>query len=134
MLQKLFLLFVIIVLSKQGFAQDTEFYNLYFEGNALLSKGENDKAIDRYTKAAKLFPADYVYFNRGNAYYRKKDLQNALLDYSKTIKMNDEYAEAYFQRGMTKVTLADKTACEDLKKADKLKLDGAKEAFKQHCK
>lgn len=134
-MKKVFLLILFLNLSSFCFSQDTDFYNLYFEGNALLSKGQNDKAIEKYTQAIKLFPgADYVYFNRGNAYFKKKDFTNALVDYNKTLKMNTDYAEAYFQRGLTKVSLTDNTCCDDFKKAEKLKLDGAKEAFKQNCR
>ena len=134
-MKKVLLLFLFLNLSAYCFSQDTDFYNLYFEGNALLSKGQNDKAIEKYTQAIKLFPsADYVYFNRANAYFKKKDFANALVDYNKTLKMNTDYAEAYFQRGLTKVSLTDNTCCDDFKKAEKLKLEGAKEAFKQNCR
>lgn len=133
-MRKLLLLLLLSGFSQYSFSQDTDFYNLYFEGNALLSKGQNDKAIEKYNQALKLFPADYVYFNRGNAYFRKKDLPNALLDYTITIKINGNYAEAYFQRGLLKTGNGDKTGCDDLKKADKLDLEGAKEAFKKNCK
>ncbi len=134
-MKKTIFLLLLLNFSTYCFSQDTDFYNLYFEGNALLSKGQNDKAIEKYNQAIKLFPsADYVYFNRGNAYFKKKDFANALIDYNKTLKMNTDYAEAYFQRGLTKISLADKTCCDDFKKAEKLKLEGSKEAFKQNCK
>jgi tetratricopeptide (TPR) repeat protein len=133
-MKKLLFLLFIVSLSKNCLSQDGDFYNLYFAGNALLAKGQHDKAIEKYNAAIKLFSADYVFFNRGNAYYAKKDYTNALLDYSKTLKMNDGYAEAYFQRGLTKSAVGDKTGCDDLKKADKLKLDGAEAAFKKFCK
>lgn len=134
LMKKIFLLILISTLSVSAFSQDTDFYNMYFEGNALLSKGQYDQAIAKYNEAIKSFPADYVYFNRGNANYKKGDMKNALLDYSITIKMKDSYAEAYFQRGLVKNALADATSCDDFKKAVKLELDGAKEAFRKYCK
>ena len=133
-MKKIFLLFVLVAFTQNCFSQDTDFYNTYFEGNALLSKGQYDKAVEKYNEAIKLFPADYVYFNRGNANFKKGDLKNAMLDYSITIKMSDSYAEAYFQRGLVKTSTGDKTNCDDFKKAVKLELDGAKEAFKKNCK
>lgn len=133
-MKKLFLLIFISVLSVNSFSQDTDFYNTYFEGNALLSKGQYDKAIEKYNAALKLFPADYVFFNRGNANYKKGDLPNALLDYTITIKMRADYAEAYFQRAMIKSSTGDKTNCDDFKKAVKLELEGSKEAFRKYCK
>lgn len=133
-MKKLFLLLYISALSLNSFSQDTDFYNTYFEGNALLSKGQYDKAIEKYNAALKLFPADYVFFNRGNANFKKGDLPNAMLDYTITIKMRDDYAEAYFQRGLIKNTTGDKTSCDDFKKAVKLELEGSKEAFRKYCK
>lgn len=133
-MKKIILLFLILGFSKFGFSQSGDFYNLYFEGNALLVKGQYEKAIEKYNQASKLFEAGYVYYNRGNAYYGKKDFANALLDYTKTLKLNPSYAEAYFQRGLIKTTQGDKTGCEDLKKAVKLDMPDAKETFKKLCK
>lgn len=133
-MKKLLVLLLITVFTQNCFSQDTDFYNTYFEGNALLSKGQYDKAIEKYNEAIKLFPADYVYFNRGNANYKKGDMKNALLDYSITIKMKDSYAEAYFQRALVKNSTGDASGCDDFKKAVKLELDGAKEAFRKYCK
>ena len=133
-MKKTIVLLIIIAFSEIGLSQDTDFYNTYFEGNALLSKGQYDKAIEKYNEAIKLFPADYVYFNRGNANYKKGDMKNALLDYSITIKMKDSYAEAYFQRALVKNSTGDASSCDDFKKAVKLELDGAKEAFRKYCK
>lgn len=133
-MKRIALLLTFIAFSQLSFSQDTDFYNTYFEGNALLSKGQYDKAIEKYNEAIKLFPADYVYFNRGNANFKKGDMKNAMLDYSITIKMKDSYAEAYFQRALVKTNTGDKTNCDDFKKAMKLELDGAKEAFRKNCK
>ena len=133
-MKKLLLLLFLIGFSKINFSQDTDFYNTYFEGNALLSKGQYDKAIEKYNAALKLFPADYVFFNRGNANYKKGDLPNAMLDYTITIKMRADYAEAYFQRALVKNSTGDKTCCDDFKKAVKLELDGSKEALRKYCK
>jgi tetratricopeptide (TPR) repeat protein len=127
-------IFLFASLSSFCFSQDADFYNLYFEGNALLSKGQYDKSIDKYNQALKVFKADYVYFNRGNAYFGKKDYPNALTDYTQTITMNKEYAEAYCQRGILKGTTGDKTGCEDLKKAIRLELETAKTYLKQYCR
>lgn len=133
-MKRLLILFALIALTQNCFSQDTDFYNTYFEGNALLSKGQYEKAIEKYNEAIKLFPADYVYFNRGNANFKKGDMKNAMLDYSITIKMKDSYAEAYFQRALVKNSTGDATSCDDFKKAVKLELDGAKEAFRKYCK
>lgn len=134
MMKKILFLLLISGLSKYCFSQDNAFYNLYFEGNALLAKGQFELAIEKYNKAIKSFEAPYAYYNRGNAYYGKKDLAKALLDYSKTITLNPSYAEAYLQRGLIKTSTGDNTGCEDLKKAVKLDMPDAKETFKKLCK
>lgn len=134
MMKKAFLLLFFSGCVKFGFSQPGEFYSLYFEGNASLAKGQYDKAIEKYNAAAKLFSADYIYFNRGNAYFGKKDLTNALADYTKTIAMNKDYAEAYAQRGLIKMATGDNTSCDDFKKAAKLDLEGAKETLRKNCK
>jgi len=120
--------------SKLAVSQTSDFYNHYFEGNALLVKGQWDKAIEKYTTASKLFEAAYVYYNRGNAYLGKKDYANAMLDYNKALKMNERYAEAYCQRGLVKIATSDNTACDDFKKAVKLELEEAKDIVKKNCK
>ena len=133
-MKKYFLLFLISGFSKIGFSQDNNFYNAYFEGNSLLVKGQYDKAIEKYSAALKSFSADYVYYNRGNAYNGKKDFTNAMLDYSKTISMNPNNADAYYQRGVLKLSSNDNTGCDDLKKAVKMETPDAKETFKKLCK
>ena len=133
-MKKLFLLLLLSGLSLLCYSQTGEFYNLYFEGNSLLVKGQFDKSIEKYNQAIKVFDAAYVYYNRGNAYYGKKDYTNAMNDFNKAIKMNERYAEAYCQRGLIKLVTGDKTACDDIKKAAKFDLDDAKEAAKKNCK
>lgn len=133
-MKQLLLLILLSFFSKFCFSQDNAFYNLYFEGNAFLAKGQFDLAIEKYNKAIKIFEAPYAYYNRANAYYGKKDLAKALLDYSKTITLNPSYAEAYLQRGLVKTEKGDKTGCDDLKKAVKLDMPDARETFKKLCK
>ena len=132
-MKRLALLLILFCSVKFGVSQTSDFYNLYFEGNSLLVKGQYDKAIEKYNQALKIFEADYVYYNRGNAYYAKKDYKNAQNDYDKTIKLNDRYAEAYYQRALVKKDTGDSTYCDDFKKAAKLELDGAEAASKKFC-
>lgn len=125
---------LILAFSLKGNSQPASFYNLYFEGNSLLVKGQFAKAVESYNKALKLFEADYVYFNRGNAYYEMKDYAKALADYNKTLILNKGYMEAYCQRGLLKLKTSDQTACDDLKKALKGDLQDARNAYETSCK
>jgi tetratricopeptide (TPR) repeat protein len=133
---KKYLIFFTLILAfvVRSNAQPTQFYNLYFEGNSLLVKGQFAKAIECYNKALKLFEADYVYFNRGNAFYELKDYTKALADYNKTLILNKGYMEAYCQRGLLKLKTSDQTACDDLKKAIKGDLQDARNAYDGSCK
>lgn len=125
---------LLILFAAKSKAQSNEFYNLYFDGNALLVKGQYVKALEAYNKALKLAQPDYVYFNRGNAYFGKKDYTAAMADYNKAIQMNKNYTEAFCQRGLVKSYLGDKTCCDDLKKAIKMDSPDAQEAYEKHCK
>jgi len=40
-----------------------------------------------------------AYLNRGQAYYDKNQLDNAIADYDKSIEINSELVEAYTHRG-----------------------------------
>ena len=51
-----------------------------------LDKGKYNKAISYYTKAIKLDPNyTYTYYDRGNAYCKKGDYGQAILDYPKQL-------------------------------------------------
>ncbi len=132
--KSLIIVCVIFIVPFFAKAQSTEFYNLYFEGNALLVKAQYAKAVENYNKALKQAQPDYVYFNRGNAYFGLKNYAAALADYNKALALNKNYVEAYCQRGLVKSYTGDKTCCDDLKKAIKLDSPDAREAYEKHCK
>jgi lipoprotein NlpI len=73
----------------------------YFNrGNALLQKGDHDKAITDFDEALKLDPKNAsAYNNRGNAKNEKGDADGAVEDFNAAIKQNARYAAAYFNRG-----------------------------------
>lgn len=75
---------------------------------ALLNRGVSYKLMGRpalavadYTQALKLDPNDAVlYANRANALKDMKDLDRALLDANKAIKLDSKRAASFFVRGM----------------------------------
>jgi len=75
---------------------------------ALINRGVSYKlmgkpalAIADYTQALKLDPNDAVlYANRANALRDMKDLDRALLDANKAIKLDSKRAASFFVRGM----------------------------------
>jgi len=119
-----------------AFAQEMEFYNLYFDGNSYYSKKQYDKAIIYYNKAMVIHSdKDFIYFNRGNAKYALKNYKGAMADYNKALALNSRYAEALYQRALVKFTRGNKEGgCADLKAAKKLDLTGVSSVLKQHCK
>ena len=60
------------------------------------------ESIKHYTEAIKFKPdLDEAYNNRGNAYAKKGDFDNAISDYNTAIKLKPDNAKAYYNRGNT---------------------------------
>jgi tetratricopeptide (TPR) repeat protein len=49
-----------------------------------------------------------VYYNRGNAYFDKKDWSNAVADYTKALNLRPKYPTAMNNRGIAKLHMGDK--------------------------
>lgn len=104
-------------------------------GYKALEQGEYDKGIELITKAlqsGRLAPENLpiAYYNRGNAWYHKKDLANALADINEALAKNPTFAEALIKRGQI---LKDKgdldAAMTDLDQAVALAPDNPKAYF-----
>ncbi|UJP64104.1 tetratricopeptide repeat protein [Mongoliitalea daihaiensis] len=76
-----------------------------------------------------------AYFMKGRALHQLGNTEEALKDYSTAIKMDKDFAEAYFYRGMLKLATDKKKAgCEDLTLASKLNFPEAATAIDKFCK
>jgi tetratricopeptide (TPR) repeat protein len=76
-----------------------------------------------------------AYFMKGRALHQLGNTEEAMKDYSTAIKMDKDFAEAYFYRGMLKLaTNKRKGACEDLTLASKLSFKEAATALEKYCK
>ncbi|WP_026951728.1 tetratricopeptide repeat protein [Algoriphagus mannitolivorans] len=74
-------------------------------------------------------------FLKGRALHHMGMTGEALNAYGNAIKLDDEFGQAYFNRGMLKIALEmKKQACEDFKLASVLEYPGADEALKKYCK
>lgn len=83
---------------------------------AYFEKDDTDMIITLYTKALNIAsklsqPWDdlyKIYNNRGSAYANKGDFVNAIKDFDKAIEMNPNDAEAYHNRALCCILLAEK--------------------------
>ena len=75
----------------------------------------------------------YLYYNRANLYALRGDYQRAIADYSQALVLNQDLAEAYYNRGLAKI-FAKHVAegIEDLSKAGELGLYQAYSVIKKY--
>lgn len=70
------------------------------KGNAALTAGRNEEAIQAYTEAIKLDGSNHVlYSNRSAAYLKAGKLEESLKDAEKTIELNPSWAKGYSRKG-----------------------------------
>ena len=75
-------------------------------GIEAYQRGELDDAIAYYTKVViELDPPDTsiaapAYYNRGLAYYDKREVKRAIVDYTRAIELNPNFDAAYYNRGV----------------------------------
>ena len=74
-------------------------------------------------------------FMKGRALHQLGDTQGALKAYGNAIKMDKEYGQAYYNRGLLKIAVGNiGSACEDFQLSRALEYPGAAEAFKKYCR
>ena len=93
-------------------------------------------AIKDYNMAIEMNPQSVeAYFFRGFAKQELADKLGAIQDYTQAIKLNPQYAVAYLHRGITNLALGVQEAgCMDLREADALGEDRAKDILNKFCK
>ena len=75
-----------------------------------------------------------IYFNRGLTKSHLEDYRGANADYTKSIEINPQYAEALFNRGLSNSSLVQKdSGCLDFSKASELGYSKAYDAIKDLC-
>jgi len=71
---------------------------------------------------------------KGRAYHLLGNTDKALLEYNTALKMDDEFGQAYYYRGMLKqATNKSRAACADFKLGIALNDQQAKEAAEKYC-
>jgi tetratricopeptide (TPR) repeat protein len=75
----------------------------------------------------------YLYYNRGNLYALRGDYQRAIADYSQALILNQDLAEAWYNRGLSKIFAKHvEEGVEDLSKAGELGLYQAYSVIKKY--
>lgn len=91
------LLIVVLFCCLESNAQDSETY--FKKGKETYSKEQYDVSIKLFTKAIELSPKSSYYSYRATTFEKLKDGNNALLDYTKAIKLDNSIAYNFTQRG-----------------------------------
>ncbi|CAN5667947.1 hypothetical protein BH20ACI4_BH20ACI4_15260 [soil metagenome] len=99
---------------------DFSFYQKRADEN--IGKGEYDLAIVDYNKALELNPKSVpAYFNRGRAFYFKREFASAVDSYSKVVELTPKDSVAFYNRGVSYEKMGDNLkAMEDYRKAVEL--------------
>lgn len=106
----------------------TDYKKYTDDGIELVYKGEFNKAIENFTKSIELKNDwEIPYFYRAVSYQALEEFDNAMIDYSKALSINDKMTDAYYNKAKIALSRKDipnpdiNKAIEDLNKA--LELD-----------
>lgn len=103
----------------------------------LFQKQKNHNSALLYADRAVETPGApaMAYFMKARALHQIGNTDEALKEYSAAIKMDKNFGQAYYNRGLLKIATKRKTSgCEDLNLALKLNYEAAAEAKDKYCK
>jgi len=132
------------------YSESLENYERSFESKAQISKGDLQEeqtakkeyeipdfkeAINIYNQALQIYPKlGFLYYNRANLYSKMQNYMMAIEDYDKAISLQEDLAEAYYNKGLTLLLLKDnEAACPNLSKAGELGISSAYNLIKRYC-
>lgn len=104
--------------------------------NLYQKKKDNEMALQYANYATEVSGAPAMaFFLKGRAYHLLGNTENAMREYNTAVKMDGNFGQAYYNRGMLKrATNQNRGACADFKLAIALNHQQAKEAAEQYCK
>ncbi|MEO6302900.1 MAG: tetratricopeptide repeat protein, partial [Bacteroidia bacterium] len=103
-------------------------------GNCYNDLNRLDDAIREYNKCIEADNSESeFYFKRGIVSGKKQDFKACINDINICLKLNPDYYEAYYWRGVAKVNLK-QNACEDFKIAAQKNYQPAINAFNKFCR
>jgi tetratricopeptide (TPR) repeat protein len=104
--------------------------------NLYQKRKDNEMALQYASYAAEIPGAPAMaFFLKGRAYHLLGNTENALTEYSTAVKIDEDFGQAYYYRGMLKRAIKqNRGACTDLKLANSLNYPQATEALERYCK
>ncbi|MDO9552206.1 tetratricopeptide repeat protein [Rhodonellum sp.] len=102
----------------------------------VYQKQKNHSAALLYADYAVEIPGApaMAYFLKGRALHQLGNTDEALREYSAAIKMDKDFGQAFYYRGLLKIaTKSKKSGCEDLNLALKMNFEAAKEVIEKYC-
>ena len=104
--------------------------------NLYQKKKDNEMALQYASYATEIPGAPAMaFFLKGRAYHLLGNTESAMADYSTAIKIDADFGQAYYYRGMLKrATQQNRAACTDFKLAVSLDYPQASEALEKYCK
>lgn len=118
-------------------SQDPNNFQVLLSLAAIQLEEKNYASALLYASKAEEIPGApaMAYFLKGRALHQLGLPEEALKAYGNAIQVDKNFGQAYFNRGLLKVSLErTKQACEDFKLATVLEYPEAKELFKKYCK
>ena len=108
----------------------------FTEERGMEQKLKSVNTIDDFNEAIRLNPNNpFIYYDRANYYFSKKQFQLAIDDYSRAISIDPNIAEAYYNRGLAHLHEdRQDAAIADLSKAGELGLYDAYSVIKKYRK
>jgi tetratricopeptide (TPR) repeat protein len=102
----LLLIFSFITFSFSSFANPNEEYN---KANAFYAEGKYDEAVTAYEALIEKDElSTFIYYNLGNAYYKKNEITLAILNYERALKLQPDNEDALFNLNMANKQTIDK--------------------------
>lgn len=129
------LIIMLATISGQSFAQSADGeLTSYAKGKQLMETGRYDEAITQFSNMLKGGDSDSVLLMRATAYYllgksgkKGANFDKAMKDVNASLKINDAYEQAYYQRALiTKELAVDKNTAEAIQRYLKARSDLAK--------
>lgn len=104
--------------------------------NLYQKKKDNEMALQYANYATEVPGAPAMaFFLKGRAYHLLGNSENAMAEYNTAIKLDEDFGQAYYYRGMLKrATNQNRGACADFKLAIALNHPQAEEAADKYCK